>query len=465
MARVIISGGRVVCGTGTFKADLLVENEKIAAIGKAKGFGRADRTIDATGMIVLPGLIDVHVHFLEPFMGTVSLQDFFTGTRAAAFGGVTTVIDFAHQEKGKSLAEAIERRREQADGHVVIDYGLHVGVTDPTRATLSEVENVIKSGVPSFKVYTIYRDEGLMLDDGALLALLQETRRHGGLVIVHAENAFVTEYRQRVYLDHGKTSAPYHALSRPNVVEEEAIQRVALLARFAEAPFYIVHLSTREGVGIIGRNKAEGFPAFAETCTHYLCLTDEVYDRADGIHYIISPPLRKKQDMTALWEGLADGSLSVVSSDDISFSNEAKLMGKDSFDRVPNGMPGVELRLPVLFSEGFRKGRITLERLVEITSTNPSRLFGLFPQKGVIQVGSDADLVILDPTKEVVLGKDTLHMVADFCCLEGMKVRGYPVVTMSRGKVIVEDGRFLGKEGDGRFLERKIDLKGLRNLR
>ena len=466
MSRTVITGGKVALPTGVQRTDLVIENERIVGIGKAKQFVKTDHRIDARGMIVLPGLIDVHVHFLEPFMGTVSLQDFFTGTRAAAFGGVTTVIDFAHQEKAQSLAKTIELRREKADGHVVIDYGLHVGITDPTRETIEEIHSVIKAGVPSFKIYTTYRDEGLLIRDGALLAILEETARNrSGLVIVHAENNDIVEYRQRDFLSRGKTSAPYHALSKPNIVEEEAVQRVALLARSVGAPFYIVHLSTREATEIIARNRREGFPAFAETCTHYLCLTDEVYEQPDGIQYIIAPPLRKRRDVSALWAGLANGTISVVSTDCISFSNEAKLMGKDSFDRVPNGMAGVEMRLPVLFSDGVRKGRISLERLVEITSTNPARLFGLFPKKGVIQIGSDADLVILDPNKEVTLSKSSLHMIADFCSLEGKKVKGYPIMTLSRGKVIIENDRFLGHKGDGRFPHRKIDFKNMEKLR
>ena len=466
MSRTVITGGKVVLPAGIQRTDLVIENETIVGIGKAKQFLKTDHQIDARGMIVLPGLIDAHVHFLEPFMGTVSLQDFFTGTRAAAFGGVTTVIDFAHQEKGQSLAETIELRREKADSHVAIDYGLHVGITDPTSETINEIQSIIKAGSPSFKIYTTYRDEGLMVKDGALLDILEETARNrSGLVIVHAENNDIVEYRQQNFLSRGKTSAPYHALSKPNIVEQEAVQRVALLARSVGAPFYIVHLSTREAAEIIANKRKEGFPAFAETCTHYLCLTDEVYERPDGIHYIIAPPLRKKRDITALWAGLADGTISVVSTDCISFSDEAKRMGEDSFDRVPNGMAGVEMRLPVLFSDGVRKGKISLERLVEITSTNPARLFGLFPRKGVIQIGSDADLVILDPNKEVTLSKSSLHMIADFCSLEGKKVKGYPVMTLSRGKVIIENGRFLGHEGDGRFLRRKIDFKDMENLR
>jgi len=460
---MIISGGRVVLPSGVRKTDLFIENEIIAAIGDRKHFVRSDHLIDASDMIILPGLVDVHVHFLDRFMGSVSLQDYYSGTKGAAFGGVTTIIDFAHQEKGQSLAEAIKLKREEADDHVTIDYGLHAGITDPTPETIDEIKSVIQSGIPSFKVYTIYDD--FMIDDGSLMAVFTEAARHGGLVAVHAENDTITKYRVNKFLGSGKTSAVYHALSKPNIVEEEAIQRVAVLARSVGAPFYIVHLSTREGKKIVEKCKQQGFPAFAETCTHYLCLTDEVYVQADGINYIISPPLRKGQDIDALWEGLVDGSLSVVSSDDCSFSNQAKLMGKDSFDLVPNGMAGVELRLPFLFSEGVQKGRITVERLAQITSTNPSRLFGLFPKKGAIQIGADADLVLLDPKKEVTMGLDTIHMAADFCFLEGKKLHGYPIMTISRGKVIVEDNRFTGCEGDGRFVRRKIDFDDLKGLR
>jgi dihydropyrimidinase len=463
VSKMIVSGGRLVLPSGVRKTDLLIEDEKIAAVGDSRHFGHADHMIDASGRIVLPGLVDVHVHFLDRFMGSVSLQDYFSGTKSAAFGGVTTIIDFAHQEKGQSLAQAIQLKREEADGHVTIDYGLHAGITDPTPETLSEMRSVIRSGIPSFKVYTIYDD--FMIDDGSLLAVFEEAVRQRGLVMLHAENDKIAKYRVREFLGSGKTSAVYHALSKPNIVEEEAIQRVALLARSAGAPFYVVHLSTREGKKIIEEYRKQGFPAFSETCTHYLCLTDEVYEQANGINYIISPPLRKEQDLIALWGGLVDGSISVVSSDDCSFSDDAKLMGKDSFDRVPNGMAGVELRLPFLYSEGVRKGRISLERLAEITSTNPARIFGLFPRKGVIQPDADADLVLLDPDKEVTMSLDSIHMAADFCFLEGKKLKGYPVMTISRGKVIIQDNRFIGHEGDGRFIERKIDFRAIKYLR
>ncbi|MEW5721737.1 MAG: dihydropyrimidinase [Thermodesulfobacteriota bacterium] len=463
MARTIIAGGKVVLPAGVQAADILVENEKIAAVGKAGRLARTDNWIDAKGKIVLPGLIDMHVHFLDRFMGTVSLHDFFTGTRAAAFGGITTVVDFANQRRGHSLAEAVRSKRAEADGHVVIDYGVHAEITDPTSETLDEIPAMIRAGVPTFKVYTIY--EGMMVDDGDLAAVFEKTARYGGLVIVHAENAYIAERRKREFLAQGCTSAIYHALSKPNLVEAEAIHRVAFLARALKAPFYIVHLSTREGREIIRECRAAGQTAFAETCTHYLCLTDEVYKTRNGINYIISPPLRQAADVAALWAGLADGSLAVVSSDDASFSLESKQKGRDSFAKVPNGMAGVEIRLPVLYSEGVRKRRISLERLAQVASANPARLFGLYPRKGVIQVGSDADLVLLDPEKEVTLGRKTLHMEADFCSVEGLKVNGMPVLTMARGQVIVEDGRFVGREGGGRFLKRRIDFRDIKSVR
>ena len=463
MARTIIAGGKVVLPTGAQQVDILVENEKIAGIGKAKNLPKTDNWINAKDKLVLPGLIDMHVHFVDRFMGTISLHDFFSGTRAAAFGGVTTIIDFANQKKGGSLADAIKRKRSEADGNVVIDYGLHAEITDPTPAVIKEVRSTIRSGVPSFKVYTIY--EGMMVDDGALFDLFEQTGKYGGLVILHAENNFITQRLKQKYLSQGKTSAIYHALSKPNIVEAEAIHRIAYLAECMNAPFYIVHMSTHEGRQIIQKCQQQGQVAFAETCTHYLCLTESVYKRRDGINFIISPPLRKKKDIDALWTGLAEGTISVVSTDDASFSIKSKKMGKDRFDKVPNGMAGVELRLPVIFSEGVLKRGLSLQRMVELTSTNPARLFGLYPKKGVIQVGSDADLVILDPKKKVTLGMKTTHMKTDFCSLEGLKVTGYPVMTMSRGNVIVDNGSFVGRKGDGRFLKRRIDLYDMQHVR
>ncbi|UCD81943.1 MAG: dihydropyrimidinase, partial [Desulfobacterales bacterium] len=387
MTRTIIAGGKVVLPTGAQSVDIFIENEKISGIGKAKNMAKTDNWIDAQGKIVLPGLIDMHVHFLDRFMGTVSLHDFFTGTRAAAFGGVTTIIDFANQKKGCSLADAIKRKQSEADGKVVVDYGLHAEITDPTPQVIKEVRSIVQAGVPTFKVYTIY--PGMWVDDGALVALFEQTSRHGGLVIVHAENNFIAQRLKDAYLSRGKTSAVYHALSKPNIVESEAIHRVAYLANCMQAPFYIVHMSTREGRDIMRQCQKQGQAAFAETCAHYLCLTDSVYKRRDGINYIISPPLRKKADIDALWQGLAEGSIAVVSTDDASFSVKSKKMGKDRFDKVPNGMAGVEFRLPVMYSEGVVKRGMRLERLAELTSTNPARLFGLYPQKGIIQVGSD----------------------------------------------------------------------------
>ena len=463
MARTIIAGGKVVLPTGTQQVDIFVENEKIAAIGKTKNLPKTDNCIDARDKFVLPGLIDMHVHFVDRFMGTVSLHDFFTGTRAAAFGGVTSIIDFANQKKGGTLADAIKRKRSDADGNVAIDYGLHAEVTDPTPAVIKEVPSLIRSGIPTFKVYTIY--EGMMVDDGAIIDLFEQTGKFGGLVIVHAENNFIAQRLKQKYLSQGKTSAIYHARSKPNVVEAEAIHRIAYLAEFMKAPFYIVHMSTREGCQIIQKCQQRGQVAFAETCTHYLCLTDNVYKRRNGINFIISPPLRKKKDLDALWSALAEGSISVVSTDDASFSIESKKMGKNRFDKVPNGMAGVELRLPVMFSEGVLKRGLPLERMVQLTSTNPARLFGLYPKKGIIQVGSDADLVILDPQKKVTLGKKTTHMQTDFCSLEGLKVTGYPIMTMSRGNVIVDNGNFVGHKGNGKFLKRRIDINAMQKVR
>lgn len=463
MSRMIIAGGTVVLPNGAQQTDILIESDKIVSIGHRKHFPRSDNLIDAKDKVVLPGLIDIHVHFLDRFMGTVSLHDFFTGTRAAAYGGVTTIIDFANQKKGGSLAEAIQSKRAEADDNVVIDYSVHAEITDPTLDTIKEVKKIIKAGVPSFKVYTIY--DGMKVDDGAMVSLLEQTAKHGGLVIIHAENDNMAQRRKSEFLSQGKTAAIYHALSKPNLTEAEAINRVAYLAEYLGAPFYIVHMSTLEGCQIIRRCQKNGLPAFAETCTHYLCLTDDVYKKRNGINYIISPPLRKNKDLEALWANLLNGTIAVVSTDDASFSVKSKKMGKDRFDKVPNGMAGVELRLPVLYSEGVINRGLSLERLAAISSTNPARLFGLYPQKGVIWVGSDADIVILDPDKEVTLGMKTTHMVTDFCSLEGLKVRGYPTTTIARGKVIVDGGEFLGQQGAGRFLKREIDFNSLQYLR
>ena len=450
---LVVKGGRVVTATESFRADIGVDGGKIVAIAENIAAEGA-RVVDATGKLVLPGAIDVHTHMQLPFGGTVSADDFEGGTRAAAFGGVTTIIDFAIQSKGSGLAETVERRRAEADPKVCIDYSLHLAITDWNRNTRGEIREIIESGIPSFKLFMVYRKEGWMVDDGALFGILSEVAKYGGLVGVHAENAFIIDALVEQFLAEGRLGCEYHPRSRPNFVEGEAIRRAIYLTRAAGGNLYIFHMSTEEGVEAVAEGRALGVRVQAETCPQYLLLTEERYLQPDGHHYAICPPLRSPADSEALWEALADGTIQVIASDHCPFDSRQKALWEGNFTKIPMGLPGVETLLPLALSEGVGKGRFSLNRCLELLSTNPAKIFGLYPQKGTIGVGSDADLVIVDPEMEVTLSPQQLHTAIDYSPYQGMRLKGYPVVTISRGEVIVEYGEFLGRPGRGRFLPR-----------
>ena len=435
------------------KADVLVEGERIVNVEPSI---RADvsRVINAEEKFVLPGAIDVHTHMQLPVSGTVSADDFFTGTRGAAFGGVTTILDFATQSKGESLKETAAKRRSEAEGKVCIDYGLHLGITDLTDQTMVEIPLMIDQGYPSFKLFMAY--PALALDDGELYAAIKMASQAGGMAGVHAENMHLIRRFVHTFLSEGKTAPMYHEMSRPAFVEAEAVSRAIMLAAETNSNLYFFHLSSAGGLGEIRKARKKGFPVYAETCPQYLLLTRDKYKEPDIIaaRYVMSPPLRGEDDQSALWSGLADGSLQVVGSDHCPFRTEQKKLGLASFDRIPNGGPGVETLLPLLLSEGVGKGRLTIERLTEVTSTEPAKLFGLYPRKGALMGGSDADLVIIDPDKEVTLSAETLHMNLDYTLYEGYVLKGYPETTISRGKVICSDGQFFGAPGEGKFIPR-----------
>jgi dihydropyrimidinase len=437
---------------------VLVEGDKIV---KAEPSIRPDggTVINAEGKFVLPGAIDVHTHMQLPVSGTVSADDFFTGTRAAAFGGVTTILDFATQSKGESLRETAAKRRSEAEAKVCIDYGLHLGITDLTDKTLAEIPLMIDQGYPTFKLFMAYPE--LALDDGELHAAIKTVSEAGGMAGVHAENLHLIRRFVRTLLSEGKTAPMYHEMSRPAFVEAEAVSRAIMLASETRSHLYFFHLSTARGLAEIMRAQEKGFPIYAETCPQYLLLTRDKYKEPDfkAARYVMSPPLRGREDQGALWSGLADGCLQVVGSDHCPFTSDQKKLGYESFDRIPNGGPGVETLLPLLLSEGVGKGRLTIERLVEITSTEPARLFGLYPRKGAVMAGSDADLVIIDPDKDVVLSAETLHMNIDYTLYEGLVLKGYPVITISKGKVICSDGCFFGAPGEGKFIPRNKILQ------
>lgn len=457
---LVIKGGKIVLAEKTFVADIAIKDEKVVSVKKDIKANGA-HTLDAKGLLVFPGAIDAHVHFQLPFCGTVSADDFESGTKSAACGGVTTVIDFAIQSAGKTLMETIEARRKEADGKVCIDYGLHAGITNwKNPGVWAEMEEAVKYGITSFnEIFMVYRREGWIADDYDLWKALEMSRKLGALICVHAENVFIIESLTEIYLREGKTGAYYHALSRPNFTEGEAIQRAIALAEAAKGNLLIVHMSTKEGVKAVAEGKKRGVNVYAETCPQYLLLTDELFKGENGHYYATCPPLRKKKDTQELWKGLASGTVETIGTDTCTFDTNQKNMWGGDFTKIPYGMPGVDTMVPLIYSTGVTTGKLKLNKFVELISTNPAKLFGLYPQKGTIKVGSDADICIFDPKKKVVIDYKNLHTKCDWYPYQGMKVKGYPVVTISRGKIVAKDGKFVGKVGHGRFLKRKASGK------
>jgi dihydropyrimidinase len=449
---LVIKNGTLVTADATYPADVGVRGERITAIGKGL-LGR--QAIDATGLLVTPGAVDVHVHLQMPAgPGLVSSDDFFTGTRAAAFGGTTTVIDFVEAEPTQSLVKALAARRAQADGRVVVDYGLHMTIATADLAKLNEVPALVAAGCASFKLYLAY--EGFQLDDGGFLQALEAIHEAGGLPIVHAENGDVIRTLVDRYRAQGRIAPRWHVHSHPALMEAEATGRAIDLATLAGAPLYIVHISCTQVVERVVAARARGLPIYGETCPQYLLLTQARYSQPglEGTLPVCSPPLRSEADQARLWDALARGELQVVATDHCAFTRADKGRGLHDFSQVPGGLPGIEARFPLLFAFGVRMGRISLNSWIDLCCTAPAHLFGL-ERKGVIAVGYDADLVVFDPERVVRLSAETLHENVDWTPFEGIEVIGWPVVTISRGKVIVKDGEFHGTAGQGCFVERK----------
>ncbi len=451
---LVLRQGIVVTADGRRHADIAVRDGSIVAIDDLIAKERARETIDAAGCFVAPGFIDPHVHMSLPASGTVSSDDFSTGTIAAACGGVTTIIDFTTQQRGASLEQAVAARRSEADGKVAIDYGLHVTVLDAGERTLSEIARLAQDGCPSIKVYMTYAGA---LDDAALVRVMDAAATCGALTLVHAENHQIVTYLTQRLLREGRTSPASHPLARPPFAESEAVTRAIALARATAASIYIVHVSCQESLAAIAQARADGLPVFAETCPHYLLLSDEEYARPGfaGAKYVMTPPLRPRRNWQPLWDGLAGGTLDVVATDHCPWMYETqKSRGKSRFDLIPGGIAGVETRASLLFCEGVNKGRLTLERFVEVLSTNPARIFGLYPRKGTIAPGSDADLVIFDPLATGTIEQSKLHQHVDYTVFEGWPLLGQPVLTLSRGRVVARNGQFVGEVGHGRFVAR-----------
>jgi dihydropyrimidinase len=452
----IIKNGSVVTATDTYIADVAIANGKIAAIGAELPSANATKVIDASGKLVLPGGIDVHTHLDMPFGGTTSADDFETGTRAAAFGGTTTLIDFAIQYKGQPLRQAFDTWMSKAASKAVCDYAFHCIVTDVSGGQLAEMNDLIREGVTSFKLFMAY--PGLfMLDDGSIFKALQRTSQNGGLICMHAENGSAIDVIVQQALAEGKKAPKYHALTRPTTAEAEATARAIALAEMAGAPVYIVHLSCNDALEKIREARDRGLPVYAETCPQYLYLSIENFDVPgfEGAKYVFTPPLREKWNQERLWNGLKQDHLQVVSTDHCPFCfKEQKELGKDDFTKIPNGGPGVEHRMSLIYSGGVASGRFSVNRFVELVSTTPAKLFGLYPRKGTIAVGSDADLVIFDPKRKHTISAKTHHMRVDYSMFEGIQVTGMADVVLSRGQVVVESDKVVGRAGRGEFLRR-----------
>jgi len=454
--RTLIANGTVVTAEGSYPADVLVDGDQIAQVGASlAGSAAVDETIDATGRYVIPGGIDVHTHMELPFGGTFAKDTFETGTRAAAFGGTTTIVDFAVQSRGKSLREGLDAWHAKAEGNAVVDYGFHMIMSDVNDDTLAEMDQLVAEGVPDFKLFTAY--PGVFFsDDGAIFRAMQRTAKNGGLIMMHAENGLAIDVIAADTVAAGTTDPIGHGLARYPVLEGEATNRVIRLAQAANVPVYIVHLSASEALDAVRVARDEGLPAFAETCPQYLFLSlDDLGHGFEGAKFVCSPPLRTADHQPELWKGLVKDDLQVVSTDHCPFDfHGQKDLGVGDFRKIPNGLPGVEDRMDLLHDGGVVAGKITKERWVEITSTAPARLFGLYPRKGAIAVGADADLVIYDPNRSHTISARTHHMNVDYSCYEGRSVTGGSDVVLSRGSVVVRDGTFTGRKGAGQFLRR-----------
>lgn len=454
--RTLIKNGRVITAVDDYFGDILIEGERINLIGESLEI-EADKVIDAEGLLVIPGGIDAHTHMDMPFGGTTSADDFESGTRAAAHGGTTTIIDFAIQNKGQSLYEALDTWHGKAAGKAAIDYGFHMIATDLPRERIGEMKKLINhEGVTSFKLFMAYPGV-LLVDDATIFRAMTTAGEEGALICMHAENGVVINEIVQYALERGCTAPKFHALTRPTKAEAEGVNRAIALAEMAGSPVYIVHLSCYDALKKIKEARDEGIPAFAETCPQYLFLDYTHYESKDfeGAKYVMTPPLREKWNQEELWTGLRMNDLQTVSTDHCPFCfNDQKQLGKDDFSKIPNGGPGVENRMSLIFNGGVVEGRINLNRFVEITSTAAAKIFGLFPRKGTIAVGSDADIVLFDPNKKMTISAKTHHMKVDYSCYEGKEVQGTAEYVFSRGKLIIEKGKYLGKAGDGSFLRR-----------
>jgi dihydropyrimidinase len=451
---LLIKNGRIVTATDNFTGDVFIEGETVSSVGRSLKV-QADTTIDATGLLVMPGGIDPHVHLDMPFMGTYSSDTHETGTRAALFGGTTTVIDFVLQRQGHSLKEALAEWNGRARGNAVGDYSFHMAVTDFNDSTRLEIRDMIEDeGISSFKTFMAYKG-ALMIDDRQMTGLMQEVRKQGGMVTVHATNGDMIDYLVAKHRAEGKLSPLYHYLSQPEVTEAEASARFTDMANYTGCPGYIVHLTCEGALNAVRQATRRNQKVFVETCIQYLLLDASLYEKDfEGAKWVMSPPLRQRKDQETLWAGINQGLVNVVATDHCPFLWNQKLMGEKDFSRIPNGHPAIENRMELLYSEGVHKGRISANKFVEIACTNPARIFGMFPRKGTIAPGSDADIVLFDPEARHVLSAATHHMNVDYSAYEGWEVTGKVQTVLLRGKVAIDRGKCLVEKGYGQFIRR-----------
>jgi dihydropyrimidinase len=451
----LIRNGHIFTAVDNYTADILVDDGKIKAIGTDLA-ADPERTVDASGKYVIPGGIDPHTHLDFPFGGTVSSDDFRTGTIAAAFGGTTSIVDFAVQSRGHALSEALDEWQQKAEGKAAIDYGFHLIILDLPDSRIPELDDMVRAGVTSFKMFMAYPG-AVMVDDGTIFKAMVRSADNGSMVCLHAEHGEVIDVLVREALAEGHTEPRFHALTRPPTTEAEATHRAVRMAQIAGAPVYFVHLSCYEALQEVQSARATRDYVYAETCPQYLTLDNSMYDQEgfEGAKYVLTPPLRDQWHQEELWKGLRRNDLQVVSTDHCAFRfSDQKTLGRYDFSKIPNGGPGIENRLSLLYTNGVVPGMLTMNRMVQIFSTTPAQLFGLFPRKGTIAAGSDADIVIFDPDEESVISAGSHHMNIDYNLYEGMRVKGVPEVVLSNGNVVVDHGQYTGTPGDGRFLKR-----------
>jgi len=450
---ILIKNGRIITAVDDYHADIFIENDTISVIGNNLTMS-ADKVIDASGKLVLPGGIDPHVHLEMPFMGTHSSDDYETGTRAALHGGTTTVIEFILQTQGDTLHNALKTWQEKSIPKAVGDFSYHMAVTDFNDDVAKEVVQMIEEeGITSFKTFMAYKG-ALMIDDGQMVQLMKVVKKNGGLVTVHATNGDMIDSLISKNLAEGNTKPLYHYLSQPEVTEAEASGRFTDMLHYTGCPGYIVHMTCEGALNAVRKATHRNQKVFVETCSQYLMLDASKYKQEDGAKWVMSPPLREKKDQTALWAGINQGLIQVVGTDHCPFTWEQKQRGKDDFSKIPNGHPAIEHRIEFMYSEGVRTGKISLNKFVEVCSTNAAKIFGMYPKKGTIAVGTDADITIFNPNTKHTISQKTHHMNCDYSSYEGWEVTGKTEMVLLRGQVAIENGECKLKPGDGQFIKR-----------